>query len=381
MREYYLDNASTTSITDEVFQDILPYLRKNYGNPSSLHKLGTETRNAINKARTEVARYINAKPQEIYFTSGGSEANTWALMGIAPYLKEQGKTHIITSSIEHSSILNTCKELEKQGFNITYINPDEDGIISEKDIEQYINSETGLVSIMSANNEIGTIQPILKIGQTCHDYGVLFHTDGVQALEDVKLNMTYNLIDMMSMSAHKVHGLKGCGALYVHQGINLTPLIYGGGQEKGWRAGTENVLGIVSFGSALSHLKSTHIDNVIQRAGLRDMLIDKLFKIPNAYLNGSHGKRLSGNINFSFKGIEGEALMLRLNRKGIYVSTGSACHSGSLNPSHVLTAIGVPDDLARGSIRLSISEDLYKGDILYIAEMIAKEVKFLRNIC
>lgn len=380
MQEYYLDNSATTSITDEVFQDILPYLRKYYGNPSSLHNLGTETKQAIEKARKEVGQYINAKPQEIHFTSGGSEANTWALMGIAPYLKQQSKTHIITSSIEHSSILETCKALEQQGFDITYINPDPDGLISEKKIEQYIRDDTGLVSIMSANNEIGTIQPILNIGTMCHKYNVLFHTDAVQALEDIKFDMSYNLIDMLSMSAHKVHGLKGCGALCVHNGVQLVPLIHGGGQENGLRAGTENVLGIVSFGSALFHLKSTRTDNVIQRAGLRDMLISKLFEIPDTYLNGSHGRRLSGNINVSFKGIEGEALMLRLNRKKIYISTGSACNSGALTPSHVLTAIGVPDDLARSSIRISLSEDLYKGDIFYIAEMIAKEVKFLRGI-
>lgn len=378
--EYYLDNAATTRISSEAFQDILPFIGTNFGNPSSLHRMGSQAKEALNKARKSVAKYINAKPEEIYFTSGGSEANTWALMGLIPFLKEQKKTHIITSAIEHSSILETCHGLEKQGFIITYISPDTDGIISEKDIEERITPETGLVSIMSANNEIGTIQPVFKIGKICHKNGVLFHTDAVQALEDVRFNMSYNYIDLMSMSAHKVHGLKGCGALYIKKGTPLSPLIFGGNQEQGLRSGTENVLGVISFGSALEHLSPIRDDKILRKTNLRDLLIAKLSKVEGSYINGSKGKRLSGNINISFKGVEGEALGLRLSSKKIYLSTGSACHSGSLAPSHVLTAIGLEDNLARSAIRISLEDDLTEKDIDEIARVIVSEVRFLRRL-
>lgn len=380
IKEYYLDNAATTMISTEVLQDIIPFIGLYYGNPSSLHNKGVETRRIINQAREDVAKAFRASPEEIYFTSGGSESDTWALMGIAEYLKQNNKTNIIISAIEHHAIIHTCQELEKQGFTITVAPVSTGGLVDAKDIEQRITSQTGLVSVMTANNEIGTIQPILTIGRMCQKHNVLFHTDAVQALSDIDIDTGYGHIDMMSISAHKIHGLKGCGALYIKKGLKLNPLIFGGGQENGLRAGTENILGIISLASALKHTMDNKENKIIQRANSRDRLLYRLLMIPKSYLNGGRTERLSGNINISFEGIEGEALMLRLNRKGIYVSTGSACNSGSLTPSHVLKAIGISDDLARSAIRISLDDKLEDEDIYYIAKTIEKEVAFLRRI-
>lgn len=380
MREFYLDNASTTRLSTEALHEILPFLGVKYGNPSSLHQLGSETRTAIEQARKTIAKCINAKPNEIYFTSGGSESDNWAIQGIVKSLKGKGKNHIITSAFEHHAILHTCETLKKEGFEITLLDVHEDGIVRPEELEQAITDKTALVSIMFANNEIGTIQPIRELGRICRKYNVPFHTDAVQALGNTKIDVYYQFIDLLSMSAHKVHGLKGCGALYIRNGINIEPLIYGGGQEQGKRAGTENVVGIVSFAHALKQKTEEYLNQNLRKIATRDKFIKKLLTIPDSQINGSIGNRLSGNINISFKGIEGESLLLRLNRKGIYVSAGSACNSGSLKPSHVLTAIGVPDNIAKGTIRITFDEELSDDDIDYITETISEEIQFLRRI-
>lgn len=381
MREFYLDNASTTRLSTEALHEILPFLGVKYGNPSSLHQLGSETRTAIEQARKTIAKCINAKPNEIYFTSGGSESDNWAIQGIVKSLKGKGKNHIITSAFEHHAVLHTCETLKKEGFEITLLDVHEDGIVRPEELEQAITDKTALVSIMFANNEIGTIQPIRELGRICRKYNVPFHTDAVQALGNTKIDVYYQFIDLLSMSAHKVHGLKGCGALYIRNGINIEPLIYGGGQEQGKRAGTENVVGIVSFAHALKQKTEEYLNQNLRKIATRDKFIKKLLTIPDSQINGSIGNRLSGNINISFKGIEGESLLLRLNRKGIYVSAGSACNSGSLKPSHVLTAIGVPDNIAKGTIRITFDEELSDDDIDYITDIISNEVNFLRSIC
>ena len=368
MRKIYADNAATTKLSDKVLQAMMPYLTDVYGNASSLYKIGTEARAAIDEARQGIASMLGAKrADEIYFTSGGSESDNWAIKGVCRRLKAKGKTHIITSKFEHHAVLHTCAALEKEGFSVTYLDVYENGIVKPEDVKNAITDETALVTIMYANNEIGTIQPISEIGKICRDAGVLFHTDAVQAVGNVPINVVEQNIDLLSLTGHKFHGPKGCGALYVRNGVLLNNIIEGGAQERGKRAGTENTAGIVGLYTAMK----LAIDTMEERNGL--------LKIERSRLNGDREKRLPGNVNMCFEGIEGESLLLRLDLNGISASSGSACTSGSLDPSHVLLSIGLPHEIAHGSMRLSFSDDTTEEDIDYILEVVPKIVEYLRS--
>ncbi|MGN0551540.1 MAG: cysteine desulfurase NifS [Acutalibacteraceae bacterium] len=379
-KKIYADNAATTKLSRQVLDDMLPYLTDVYGNPSSLYSIGAEAKKVLETAREDIAECINALPQEIYFTSGGSEADNWAIKGIAKALKSKGKKHIITSAFEHHAVLHTLAALEKEGFEVTYLDVHSDGLVRVNEVEDAIKDDTALVTIMYANNEIGTIQPISEIGAVCKKHGVLFHTDAVQAMGNVPIDVKAQNIDMLSLTAHKFHGPKGCGALYVRKGVRPDILIDGGAQERGRRAGTENVAGAVGLASALKIAVATMDERRERLTKMRNRLIDGLLKIERSRLNGDRDKRLPGNVNMCFEGIEGESLLLMLDLKGVCASSGSACTSGSLDPSHVLLAIGLPHEIAHGSLRLSFSDDNTEEDIDYILEVVPPIIERLRSM-
>lgn len=376
----YMDHAATTHTKKEVLEEMLPYFSEQFGNPSSVHQFGRSTRKAVEKAREQVAKAINAKPEEIFFTSGGTEADNWAIKGTVKMLKGKGN-HIITTQIEHHAVLHTCEQLEKEGFEVTYLPVDEFGMISLEDLKAAIKPSTILITIMFANNEIGTIEPIKEIGEIAKAHKILFHTDAVQAIGSVKVDVEEQHIDMLSLSAHKFYGPKGMGALYVRKGFKPANLIEGGHQERNRRAGTENVPGIVGLGKAIE-LATTNLDEHIEKlTALRQRLIDGVMKnIRFTRLNGHPEKRLPGNTSFCFRYIEGEALLLSLDLKGIAGSSGSACTSGSLDPSHVLLAIGLEHEIAHGSLRLSLGELTTEEDVDYVLEVLPEIVQRLRNM-
>lgn len=379
MREIYADNSATTKIAPEVLDKMMPYLTTYYGNPSSLYKIGGKAKEAVEKSRANIAKNLGAAhASEIYFTSGGSESDNWALKGVCQALKAKGKKHIVTSKFEHHAILHTCKALEKEGFDVTYLDVYENGIVHPEDVENAIREDTAIVSIMYANNEIGTIQPIKEIGEICKKHRVLFHTDAVQAAGYVRINVVEQNIDLLSMTAHKIHGPKGCGLLYVRRGIKIDNLIEGGAQERNKRAGTENVAGIVGLDAALQIAVETMDERCAKLTKMRDRLIDGLLKIERSRVNGDRVHRLPGNVNMCFEGIEGESLLLKLDLNGISASSGSACTSGSLDPSHVLLAIGLPHEIAHGSMRLSFSDENSEEDIDYILKVVPEIVSYLR---
>ncbi len=379
-RFVYADNAATTKVSDKALSAMLPYFTENYGNASSMYKLANISERAIIKAREQVAAAIGAKATEIYFTSGGSESDNWAIKGCAENGAKKGKKHIITSVFEHHAILHTCDALAKQGFEITYIPVNEKGLIDPADVEKAIREDTCLVTIMFANNEIGTIQPIAEIGSICKEKKVPFHTDAVQAIGNVEINVKDMNIDMLSLSGHKIHAPKGIGAIYIRSGISLPNLIYGGAQERSKRAGTENVPSIVALGEAITDATSNISAKTEKVTKLRNRLIDGILKIPMTRLNGDRDKRLSGNCNISILGIEGEFLLLNLDAQGIAASSGSACTSGSLDPSHVLLALGLPHEVAHGSLRLTISDETTDEDIDYILEKLPPILEKIRSM-
>lgn len=376
----YADNAATTRLSATALAAMLPYLTEQYGNPSSLYTLGQTAATALAQARETVARCLHCRPEEIVFTSGGSEADNQAILSAARWGKRQGKTHIISTAFEHHAVLHTLQKLEKEGFTVTLLDVHADGRITPQQVEAAITQDTCLVTVMYANNEIGTIQPIGEIGAICRARKVPFHTDAVQAAGHLAIDVGAEQIDMLSLSAHKFHGPKGVGALYVRKGVPLLPLIEGGAQERRKRAGTENVAGIVGLAAALQtacdHLEA----NAAKVAALQDKLIDGLAAIPHAALNGDRDHRLPGNVNVCFEGIEGESLLLLLDDRGICASSGSACTSGSLDPSHVLLAIGRPHEVAHGSLRLSLCEENTEAEVDTMLREIPKVVEYLRNM-
>ena len=381
MREIYADNSATTKLSPVVLEKMLPYLTEVYGNPSSIYRIGGKAREALDQARENIAKNLGAqKANEIYFTSGGSESDNWAIKGVAHAMKKKGKTHIITSKFEHHAVLHTCEALEKEGFEVTYLDVYENGLVRPQDVAAAIREDTALVSVMYANNEIGTIQPIPEIGKICRERGVIFHTDAVQAAGYVRINVEEQHIDLLSMTAHKLHGPKGCGLLYVRRGVPIETLIHGGAQERGRRAGTENVAGVIGLDAALELALDGMEERNKRLSSLRDRLMDELLKIERSRVNGDRVHRLPNNVNMCFEGIEGESLLLRLDMNGISASSGSACTSGSLDPSHVLLAIGLPHEIAHGSMRLSFSEETTDEDIDVIAAVVPEVVQYLRNM-
>ena len=375
----YADNAATTRMSRTAIEAMIPYMENVYGNPSSLYSIGQEAKEALDQAREQVAAVINADPKEILFTSGGSEADNQALRSAAAIGARKGKKHIISSAFEHHAILHTLNRLEKEGFEVPLLPVHENGLIVPAELEAAIREDTCLVTIMTANNEIGTIQPIGEIGEICKRHGVIFHTDAVQAVGHLPIDVKEMNIDMLSASAHKFHGPKGVGFLFARKGIALTNLIEGGAQEKGKRAGTENVPGIMSMAAALKEASDHLGENAAHQTALRDRLIRGLLEIPHSALNGDAQRRLPGNANFCFEGIEGESLLLLLDDKGISASSGSACTSGSLDPSHVLLAIGRVHDVAHGSLRLSLGEDITEEEVDYIIQSVKEVVEYLRS--
>ena len=376
----YADNAATTKMSDAAINKMVSIMRENYGNPSSLYEFGQKAKEIIEQARIDIAKIINAKPNEIIFTSGGSEADNQAILSAAEFGMKFGKKHIISSAFEHHAVLHTLEKLKKFGFDITLLNVHENGIIIPEELEKFIRNDTCLVTIMYANNEIGTIQPIKKIGEICRNHKIIFHTDAVQAVGHIPINVVDENIDMLSASAHKFHGPKGTGFLYAKNGIKLTNLIEGGAQEQGKRAGTENVPGIAAMAEALKESNEKIHENSSKLIKIRKKLIEGLKKIPHSALNGDEEKRLPGNINFCFEGIEGESLLLLLDDKGIQASSGSACTSGSLDPSHVLLAIGRVHDVAHGSLRLSLGEKITEKEVDYIIKSVKESVEYLRGM-
>lgn len=376
----YLDNAATTQTAPEVVQAMLPYFSENYGNASSIYELAGISKTAMNKGREQIANVIGAKPNEIYFTGGGSEADNWALKATVEAYKGKGN-HIITTKIEHHAILHTCDWLEKQGVKVTYLDVDENGIISLDDLQKAITPETILISVMAANNEIGSIQPIREIGQIAKEHGILFHTDAVQAFGQISINVDECNIDMLSSSAHKINGPKGIGFLYIRKGVKIRSLIHGGAQERKRRAGTENIPGIVGYGVAAERAMKTMKERTDKEIEVRDYMIEKIEKeIPYCRLNGDRTRRLPNNVNFSFQFIEGESLLIMLDMEGICASSGSACTSGSLDPSHVLLAIGLPHEIAHGSLRMTLSEQITREDADFVIEKIKRIVERLRSM-
>ncbi|MEX2017057.1 MAG: cysteine desulfurase family protein [Candidatus Pacearchaeota archaeon] len=371
----YLDNAATTKVDEKVLKAMYPYYSENYANPSSKSALGMSAKEAILKSKKLIAEKIGAKQEEIIFTSGGTEANNLALKGLF-FAQKQGKNHIITTKIEHDSILNTCKWLESKGAKVTYLNVNSEGFIDVNDIEKSITQKTFLISVIHANNEIGTIQDIEQIGKLCKSKGVLFHTDACQSFTKVLINVNKQVIDLMTLNAHKIHGPKGIGALYVREGINLVPLVHGGGQERGLRSGTENVPGIVGFAKATELASQKDIDNM---RNLRDKLINELLKIKDVKINGSLNNRLCNNINVSFKGVNGETLISYLENEGIYCSAGSACMSNTSEKSHVLRALGLNEKEIESSLRISLSKYTTEKEIKFFLEKLKEIVKKLRN--
>ncbi len=376
----YVDNAATTSVSKEALNAMLPFFEQNFGNPSSIYPLGQTANKALNDARETVASCLGAKASEIFFTSCGSESNNWAIKGIAHKMLKKGKNHIITTVFEHHAVLHTVKALENEGFSVTYLEVHEDGIVRLDELESAITEKTALVTIMYANNEIGTIQPIKEIGEICRKHNVLFHTDAVQAAGKVEINVYKQNIDLLSLSAHKFHGPKGVGALYIKNGISIEPLIEGGAQEKNRRAGTENVAGIIGLSVALKDACDNMEERNKKLIAMRDKLINNLLTIKCSRLNGHPTKRLPDNVNMCFEGIEGEGLLLLLSAKGVYASSGSACTSGSLDPSHVLLAIGLSHEVAHGSLRISLSDENTDKDIDYILEVLPPIIDRLRSM-
>ena len=380
MTTVYADNAATTQMSRTAIEAMLPYMETIYGNPSSLHSVGQQAAEALQSARERVAKCLNASPREIYFTSGGSEADNQAILSAARLGERKGKKHIISTAFEHHAVLHTLKKLEKEGFEVELLPVGPTGTVTAQQVKDAIREDTCLVTVMYANNEIGSILPIAEIGQVCHDAGVLFHTDAVQAAGHIPIDIKAQSIDMLSLSAHKFHGPKGIGLLYARQGIPLTSLIEGGAQERGKRAGTENIPAIMGMAAALEEA-CAHIDeNAEKVSALRDRLIAGLSNIPHSALNGDPVNRLPGNVSFCFEGIEGESLLLLLDAKGICASSGSACTSGSLDPSHVLLAIGRPHEVAHGSLRLSLCEWNSDEDVERILEAVPEVVSYLRGM-
>lgn len=379
-RLIYLDNAATTKTAPEVVEAMLPYFTEHYGNPSSVYGFASANKEVITKQREIIAGALGAAANEIYFTAGGSESDNWALVATAEAYGTKGK-HIITSKIEHHAILHTCDYLEKRGFEITYLDVDENGIVDLNQLREAIREDTILISVMYANNEIGTIQPIREIGAIAKEHGILFHTDAVQAFGQVPIDVNVCHIDMLSASGHKLNGPKGIGFLYIRKGVKIRSFIHGGAQERRRRAGTENVPGIVGFGKAVERAAATMEKRTAEEYELRDYLIGRIEKeIPYCRLNGDRVNRLPNNVNFSFQFIEGESLLIMLDMKGICASSGSACTSGSLDPSHVLLAIGLPHEIAHGSLRLTLNEEITKEDLDYVVDSLKEIVQNLRNM-
>lgn len=376
----YADNAATTKMSEAAIKAMIPYMNEIYGNPSSLHGEGQKANEALTNARERIARLLGCEPREITFTSGGSEADNQAILSAAKLGERKGKKHIVSTAFEHHAVLHTLEKLENQGFEVTLLDVHENGLISAEQVRDAIREDTCLVTVMYANNEIGTIQPIAEIGALCCEKGVLFHTDAVQAVGHLHINVKEQNIDMLSLSAHKFHGPKGVGVLYAKKGIPLTTLIEGGAQERGKRAGTENIPAIMGMAAALEEACAKIDENAVRLTALRDKLISGLSEIPHSALNGDYEHRLPSNVSFCFEGIEGESLLLLLDDKGICASSGSACTSGSLDPSHVLLAIGRVHDVAHGSLRLSLSEENTEEEVEYIIKSVKEVVEYLRSI-
>jgi cysteine desulfurase len=379
MRRIYLDNAATTAVSPEVVEAMLPFFTQAYGNASSIHGHGREAKRAIENARRQVMKSLNAAhPQEIYFTAGGSESDNWAIKAVA---LQHERGHIITTAIEHHAVLHTCQWLEKRGFDVTYLPVDEFGQVTAAEVEKALRPDTILVSVMAANNEVGTIQPIGEIGKLCRERGVLFHTDAVQAVGVLPIDVQAMHIDLLSLSGHKLHGPKGVGALYIRKGVRIEPLLHGGAQERGYRAGTENVPGIVGLGKAVEMAYVNLADNAARMIALRDQLVRGLMdRVPGARLNGHPTERLPNNVNMSFDGVEGEALLLRLDLVGVAGSSGSACTSGALDPSHVLLALGLTPAEANGALRLTLGSDTTEEEIAAVLDILPPIVEDLRRM-
>jgi len=376
----YLDNAATTKVADSVVDAMLPYFKEYYGNASSIYQLGAKSKEALDESREYIAGTIGAKANEIYFTAGGSESDNWAIKATADAYAQKGK-HIITSAIEHHAVLHTCEYLEKHGYEVTYVGVDENGVIKLDELKAAIRPDTILISVMFANNEIGTIQPIKEIGEIAKEHDILFHTDAVQAYAQVPINVDEMHIDMLSASGHKLNGPKGIGFLYIRKGIKIRSFIHGGQQERGRRAGTENIPGIVGLAAAARRSFSMLDEKMQKEIELRDYLISRIeAEIPYCRLNGDRKKRLPNNVNFSFQFIEGESMLILLDNKGIAASSGSACTSGSLDPSHVLLAIGLPHEIAHGSLRLTLSEENTKEEMDYVVEQLTAIMERLRSM-
>ena len=376
----YLDNAATTKTAPEVVEAMLPYFTEYYGNPSSVYTFASKSKEAVTRQREVIAEALGAKSEEIYFTAGGSESDNWALKATAEAYKDKGN-HIITTKIEHHAILHTAQYLEKRGYEVTYLDVDENGVVKLDDLKAAIRPTTILISVMFANNEIGTIQPIKEIGEIAKENGILFHTDAVQAFGQVPIDVNEYHIDMLSASGHKLNGPKGIGFLYIRKGLKLKSFVHGGAQERKRRAGTENVPGIIGIGTAVSRAMRTMKERTLKETELRDYLISRVLQeIPYVRLNGHPEKRLPNNVNFSFRFIEGESLLIMLDMKGICGSSGSACTSGSLDPSHVLLAIGLPHEIAHGSLRLTLSEETTREEIDYVVEALKEIVTHLRSM-
>ena len=379
-RRLYMDYAATTPVKPEVLEAMMPYYTTYFGNASSFHQFGREAKEGLDKGRAQVASLINADPREVYFTNGGSESDNWALKATAEAYKNKGK-HIITSKIEHHAILHTCEYLEREGYEITYLDVDERGLVDVEELKQAIRPDTILISVMFANNEIGTIEPIEEIGSIAKEYGILFHTDAVQAFGQIPINVEKMHIDMLSASGHKLNGPKGIGFLYIRKGVKIGSFIHGGAQERKRRAGTENVPGIVGLGKAVEIAVATMEERTKKESELRDYLIERVLKeVPYSRLNGPRKDRLPNNVSFCFQFIEGESLLIMLDMKGICASSGSACTSGSLDPSHVLLAIGLPHEIAHGSLRLTLGADTTKEDMDTTIEAIKEIVQKLRDM-
>ena len=376
----YMDNAATTPVKPEVLDAMLPYFTEKFGNPSSIYSISSENKKAITDAREVIAKTINTTPENIYFTAGGSESDNWALKATADAYASKGK-HIITTKIEHHAILHTCEYLETKGFEITYLDVDENGLVKLDELTAAIRPDTILISVMFANNEIGTIEPIAEIGKIAHEHGVLFHTDAVQAYTQVPIDVEAMNIDMMSTSGHKINGPKGIGFLYIRKGVKIKSFIHGGAQERHRRAGTENVTGIIGLAKAAEIATANMKERTAEEIKVRDHLIERIEKeIPYAKLNGDRVKRLPNNVNFSFQFVEGESMLILLDSKGICASSGSACTSGSLDPSHVLLAIGLPHEIAHGSLRLTISDQITMEDADYVVDNLKESVNHLREM-
>ena len=380
MRQVYLDYSATTPVKEEVLHEMIPYFTEKFGNPSSLYTMGLESKEAVDKAREQVAHLINAEPREIYFTGCGSEADNWAVFGVANALKDKGN-HIITTRIEHHALLHSCQFLEKNGYEVTYLDVEPDGTVKPETLEAAITDKTILISIMYVNNEVGPVEPIKELAQIAKKHKILFHTDAVQALANVPIDVKDLGIDLMSVSAHKIYGPKGIGALYMRKGLRISNYIHGGGQEMGRRAGTENMAGIVGFGKAAEVAEANFDEHIRHCKEVRDYLIEKVSKeIPDTFVNGTMEHRHPGNANITFKYIEGESILLLLDYKGISVSTGSACSSKSLEPSHVLSALDVPVEMIHGTVRFTVGDFTTKDDIDYVVENLKEIVTKLREL-